>query len=210
MCYLPYPRKGYLKSPKDTYKKNLHINLSNSRLCQLSSSFYHPGGWILGRNSDKVLIFSSYSQSPLQLCLEISISSNSCNLLCISSNSLITYFNSSVNVHCKGERRKTWCKTIRPSLWFNKSIHKPQVWELSRLCTEASTKLYVHEFGFSRLWVKPRLLATPKSFIYSYIYSLHTLLSLLSKLNSLTTCTTVSWAFHLHCHQSPYRESAKI
>ncbi len=25
---------------------------------------------------------------------------------------------------------------------------KPQVWELSRLCPEASTKLYVHEFGF--------------------------------------------------------------
>jgi hypothetical protein len=38
--------------------------------------------------------------------------------------------------------------TISPSLWFKKSIHKPQVWELSRLCPETSTKLYVHEFGF--------------------------------------------------------------
>ncbi len=37
-------------------------------------------------------------------------------------------FYSSVTVHCKGERRKTW--------------------ELSRLCPETSTKLYVHEFGF--------------------------------------------------------------
>ncbi len=27
---------------------------------------------------------------------------------------------------------------------------KPQVWELSRLCPETSTKLYVHEFGFRR------------------------------------------------------------
>ncbi len=35
------------------------------------------------------------------------------------------------------------------SLWFKKSIQKPQVWELLRLCTETSTKLYVHEFGFS-------------------------------------------------------------
>ncbi len=35
-----------------------------------------------------------------------------------------------------------------PSLWFKKSIQKPQVWELSRLCPETSMKLYVHEFGF--------------------------------------------------------------
>ncbi len=36
--------------------------------------------------------------------------------------------------------------------WFVMStlycIRKPQVWELSRLCTETSTKLYFHEFGF--------------------------------------------------------------
>ncbi len=32
------------------------------------------------------------------------------------------------------------------ALWFKKSIQKPQVWELSRLCPETSTKLYVHEF----------------------------------------------------------------
>ncbi len=32
--------------------------------------------------------------------------------------------------------------------WFKKSIQKPQVWELSRLCPETSTKLYIHEFGF--------------------------------------------------------------
>ncbi len=47
---------------------------------------------------------------------------------------------------CKGERRKTWKKTIRPFLWFKKFIQKPQVWELSRLCPETSTWLYVHEF----------------------------------------------------------------
>ncbi len=35
-----------------------------------------------------------------------------------------------------------------PSLWFKKSIQKPQVWELSRLCHESSIKLNVHEFGF--------------------------------------------------------------
>ncbi len=34
-------------------------------------------------------------------------------------------------------------------LCFKKSIQKPQVWELSRLCPENSTKLYVHEFGLT-------------------------------------------------------------
>jgi hypothetical protein len=31
---------------------------------------------------------------------------------------------------------------------IKKSIQKPQVWELSRLCPETSTKLLVQEFGF--------------------------------------------------------------
>jgi hypothetical protein len=41
------------------------------------------GGRIIGRNPDKSLISfpPCYSQSPLQLCLEISISSNARNLL---------------------------------------------------------------------------------------------------------------------------------
>ncbi len=49
---------------------------------------------------------------------------------------------------CKGERKKTWYKTIPPSLWFKKSIQKPPVWELSRLSPNPSKKLYFHEFGF--------------------------------------------------------------
>ncbi len=49
-------------------------------------------------------------------------------------------FFSSVTVHCKGERKKTWQKIIPPSLWFKKSLQKPQVWELSRLCPEISPK----------------------------------------------------------------------
>ncbi len=40
-------------------------------------------------------------------------------------------------------------KPYPPSLWLKKSIQKPHVWELSWLCPETSTKLYVHEFGFS-------------------------------------------------------------
>jgi hypothetical protein len=31
---------------------------------------------------------------------------------------------------------------------FNKSIQKPQIRELSRLCPQTSTKFYVHEFVF--------------------------------------------------------------
>ncbi len=56
-------------------------------------------------------------------------------------------FYSSVSVDSK-RWRKTWEKTIPPSLWFKKSIQKPHVWQLQRLCPETSTKLYVHEFGF--------------------------------------------------------------
>jgi hypothetical protein len=42
----------------------------------------------------------------------------------------LTYLYSTVDtVHCKGERRKTWQKTISPSLWVTKSIQKHQVWE---------------------------------------------------------------------------------
>ncbi len=47
----------------------------------------------------------------------------------------------------QGERRKTMPPCPFP-MGFKKSIQKPQVWELSRLCPETSTKLYVHEFGF--------------------------------------------------------------
>jgi hypothetical protein len=45
-------------------------------------------------------------------------------------------FYRAVTKQCKGDRRKTWLKTIPPSLWFKKSIQKYQVWELSRLCLE--------------------------------------------------------------------------
>jgi hypothetical protein len=56
----------------------------------------HSRGQILGRNPYKSLMSFSLcnSQSSLQLCLEISISSNSRNLW------------SSITVHCNGERRK--------------------------------------------------------------------------------------------------------
>ncbi len=99
-------------------------------------------GRILGRNPNKSLSLKIFppcnSQSPLQLWLEIYISSNSRNLLQFQQFWFYTRYG-------KGERRKTWSKTIPPSLCFNKSIQKPQVGEL---CLETSTKLYVHEFGF--------------------------------------------------------------
>jgi hypothetical protein len=87
-------------------------------------------GRILGRNPDKSRksFASCYSPSPLQFCLEISISSNSRNLLQFLQENLI--------------------ENIPPSLWFKKSTQKPQIWELTRLWPETSTKLYVHEFGF--------------------------------------------------------------
>ncbi len=44
---------------------------------------------------------------------------------------------------------KPYRKHHTPSLWLKKSMKKPQVWELSRLCPEPSMKLHIHEFG---LW----------------------------------------------------------
>ncbi len=66
-------------------------------------------------------------------------------------------------VHWKGKRGKTWQKTKHSSLWFKKSIKKPQVWELSRLCPETSTWLYIHEFRFwrNRLIIYVDLVTSP-------------------------------------------------
>jgi hypothetical protein len=50
---------------------------------------------------------------------------------------------------CKGEKGgKTDGKPTSSSLWFKKSVQKPQVWDFSRVCPETSMNLYVHEFGF--------------------------------------------------------------
>jgi hypothetical protein len=99
-------------------------------------------GRILGQNTDKSLqsFFPCYSQSPLQLWLEISIFSNSRNLL---------QFLEFSNCTLSRRKEKNLIENHTPSLWFKKSLQKPQVWELSRLCPETSTKLYVHEFDYS-------------------------------------------------------------
>ncbi len=113
-----------------------------------------PRGRILRQKSGQILkrFPPWYSQSPLQLCLEISISSNSGNLLRMFSNSRNLLCISTVRlmytVKKKGEKPDRKPYPPPPSIWFKKSIQKPQVWELSRLCPETSTKLYVHEFGF--------------------------------------------------------------
>jgi len=65
-------------------------------------------GRFLGRNPDwRLKSFPPcYSQSPLQLCLEISVSLNSHNFLCMFLFKLtqpLTYLYSSVIVHCKRE-----------------------------------------------------------------------------------------------------------
>jgi hypothetical protein len=138
-------------------------------------------GPILGRNQDKSFksFPSCHSHSPLQLCLEISISLNSRNLLNMSSNSrnllhmssnscnlLHMSSNSCNHLHMSSNSRNLLCiytekfmYTVKekagkpdrkppPSLWFKKSVQNSQIWKLSRLCPETSTKLYVHEFGF--------------------------------------------------------------
>ncbi len=51
-----------------------------------------------------------------------------------------------LTVHCKGERRKTWYNHILLPYGL-RNLYR-NLWQLSRLCTETSTKLYVYEFGF--------------------------------------------------------------
>ncbi len=127
---------------KDSLNYSISPCIKEQPICEIQLFNW---GWILERNLDDSLqsFPPFYLQSSLQLCLEISISSNSFNLLRISSSSHNLFRISTVQ-HCKGERRKT----INPSLWFKKSIQKTQVWEHSKLCPETSMKLYVHEFGF--------------------------------------------------------------
>ncbi len=74
---------------------------------------------VLGRNPDKSVKSSPpcYTHSPLQLCLEIFISSNSHYLL---------QFLQCVSVHPKGERRKTCQKSTPPFHWFKKPIQKQE------------------------------------------------------------------------------------
>ncbi len=110
-------------------------------------------GRILGRNPVKSFrsFLPCYSQSSLQLCLEIYIFQNSRNLLCNSSNSsnLLRISTNQLLYTVKEKGGKPDRKSIPPSLRFKKSL---QVWELWKLHPETSTKLYVHEFhefGFS-------------------------------------------------------------
>ncbi len=97
-----------------------------------------PNSWTIYRPKS---FLPCYSLSPLKL-------SYATRFLFLQLTQPLTSFYSSVTVHCRGKRRKTWLKIKSPSPWFEKSIQKPQAWELSRLCPETSTKLYVHEFGF--------------------------------------------------------------
>ncbi len=104
-----------------------------------------PNSWTKSRTKCPRIFSPCYSQTPLQHALRF---------LFLQTHETSYSFYSSVIVHSKGERRKTWQKIILPSLYLKKSIQKPQVWELSRLCPETSMKLYVHEFGFwYHMWI---------------------------------------------------------
>jgi hypothetical protein len=80
-----------------------------------------------------------YSQSPLQLCLEVSI---------LQTHATSYSFYSSVTVHCRVKGGKPDRKPYPLPYGLKKSIQKFQACEPSRLCPETSTKLYVHEFCF--------------------------------------------------------------
>ncbi len=108
------------------------------RCVPLLGRMLKPNSWTKSRQKSKE--FTSLLFTVISLCLEF--------FLFLQTHATSYSFYSLVTLHCRGERRKSWKKNISSSLWFKKSIKKPQVWELSRLCPETSTKLYVHEFGF--------------------------------------------------------------
>jgi hypothetical protein len=94
-------------------------------------------GRILGRNPDKSIksFPPCYSQSPLERCLEISISSSSRNLL--------QFF--SVQLLCTVKEKEG--KPDRKPYHYLRNPYRNLKSE-SRLCPETSAKLYLHEFGF--------------------------------------------------------------
>jgi hypothetical protein len=77
------------------------------------------------------------------------ISSIACNLYSFNSSA----GSSTVQYTLKEKGGKPVRKPYIPSPGFKKSVHKPNVRELSRLCPETSTKLSVHEFGFWNLFM---------------------------------------------------------
>jgi hypothetical protein len=126
--------------------KNMHK--SNCYSC--SPPLFCREAEFLDEIQTKILrgVLLAITQSPLQLCLEISIYSNSRNPLCISSNPPLTYFYSSISVHCKWERRKTWQKTIPPSHGLRNSYRKKSLRAfkiMPRNLNQNSTFVYIIE-----------------------------------------------------------------
>ncbi len=115
------------------------------------SGIYEFGYWMGGEEAEflneiqtkdlRVFLLAIHSHLYIQLALRFLFLQTHATSYSFCSSLLVT-------VHYKGERRKT---KLYPFLYgFKKSIQKPQVWELSRLYPETSTKLYVQEFGLVR------------------------------------------------------------
>ncbi len=126
------------------FQRNPHLPYHARCLEQyLSSSSWDR---IFGRNLD----ISLKSFSSLLFSVTSTLYSSDLRFLFIQITQPLTVSRAQLlYIHCKRERRKNWYKTSSPSLWYKKSIQKPQAWELWRLCPETSTKLHVHEFCFS-------------------------------------------------------------
>jgi hypothetical protein len=122
---------------------DLHTLCCHNAETTLTHGATESRGRILGRNPDKS--FKKFppcnSQSHLQCCLEISISSNARNLLQFSTVQLMYI------VKEKGGKpdRKPY-----PLLYSLRSPYRNLKSENCQgYCPETSTKLYVHEYGFS-------------------------------------------------------------
>jgi hypothetical protein len=124
-----------LKSQACSQSKMVQINI------RVKSLIIFHSCRIVGQNPDRSLksFPPCYSQSPLQHCLVISISSYPCNLLHISSNSRNLLRISTVKLH-KNVKGKVWKPDRKsyPLPYVLRNPYRNLKSENSRLCIEAS------------------------------------------------------------------------
>ncbi len=179
----------------DLQRMNLHyctVFLSD-KFPQGADSRIKPEAEFLDKIRTKVLGFFLFT-GALQLCLEIYISSNLHNLLRMSSNSrnLLSISSNSRNLLCistvqlLNTIKEKWGKPDRkpcPFLYVlrNACTQKPQVWELSTLCPETSTKLFMNSASAHIMlyrqaqyhnWASPSSLSH-ENVVTAYVKSLH-------------------------------------
>ncbi len=141
-CLRLWGNPGQLPRPK-TYIYSLSIQYAG--MDRPSRTKSHPAGPFSSSQPARPNSWTKYGQKSSEfssLLFTVTSTTLHWDFYFLKLIQLPTVSYSSATIHCKAERRKSRYNPIPPSLWFKKSIQKPQTWELSRLCPEISTKLY--------------------------------------------------------------------